>query len=282
MRMSRPLVLLLTCLVAPAALLAQESGSTITSGPQTPQAATILQQSVANLMGATPITDITLTGSITVAFRSVVQSGTVKLIATAAGQSEVASSFSSGTGIEIRDISTGSPTLTVIQADGTKYSVTTQSALSPNPSWFFPAFILSQALLEPFYTSSYIGLETRNGDAVQHVAVWPASTNSSFSGIVTALTRHDIYLDASSLLPVAITFNAHPYDAANPDTVLIPYRGNPVDHLEEVDFSDYQAVQGHAVALHIHTLINLVAGPLVTDIQISSVELNTGATISAN
>jgi hypothetical protein len=278
MRTTPPVLLLLTCLFASSALPAQQSAP---SGPQTPQTATILQQSVAALNGATPITDVTLTGNITVTFGSVTQAGTIKLIATAAGQSEVVSTSPSGTGMEIRDISTGSPNLTVIRSDGTKYSVTTQSAVSPNPSWFFPEFILSQALSQQFYASSYVGAESRNGAAVQHVAVWPASTNSSFPGIATALTRHDIYLDASSFLPVAMVFNAHPYDQKDPSTILAS-RTSPIDHPEEVDFSDYQSVQGHPVAFHIHTIINLAIGPLVTDIQVSSVELNTGATISAN
>jgi len=281
MRTTPPVLLLLVCLLVSSALSAQESASSATTpGPQTPATTTFLQQALAAMGQST--TDVTLTGTVIVSFHSVTNSGTIELIATSSGQGEVASTTSTGTRTEIRDISTGSPTFLVSGPDGVMHQVTTQSALSPNPSWFFPAFILSEALWSPLYASSYVGQEVRNGASVQHLSLAPLSTNSSFSNVATNLTRHDIYLDSSSLLPVAITFNAHPYDAANPDAVLTPYRGNPVDQLEEVDFSDCQLIQGHALAFHIHTVINLVAGPLATDIQIESVAFNTGALISAN
>ena len=279
MRISRATALLFLCALIPASLSAQQS--TPTSGPQT---SSRLDHSAEPrcMTGSSPVTDATMTRTVTVTFNSVAQSGTITLVATSAGQSEVASNFSSGTGGEIRDISTGSPMMAVTGSDGAKLSVTTQSALSPNPSWFFPAFVLSEAISSSVYVSSYIGQEVQGTTSVYHLSLWPVPTNSSFSSVPTNLTRHDIYLDASTFLPVAITFNAHPYDLANPNAVLTPYQGNPVDQLEEVQFSDYRSVQGHPVAFHIHTLINLGAGPLVTDIQISSVQFNTGAIISVN
>jgi len=68
---------------------------------------------------------------------------------------------------------------------------------------------------------SYIGQETRNGSKVQHIqsyvyqANWPSGATPS----PMQLSTTDFYLDASSLLPVAITFNAHPDNDA---TAIFP------------------------------------------------------------
>lgn len=295
MRTPRPLFLLLACLVVPAALLAQESGSpapTMTPGPQTPQAATILQQAVTAATGGTPVADVTMTGSTTTTVGPAgansanstaanSQSGTITFIATAAGQGQSTVTTPAGTRTEIRDISSGSPTLTETGTDGVSHTVTTQSALSPHPAWFYPALVLNTGLSSSNYASSYVGQGTWNGAAVQHIAVW-LLPNASSASQLQQVTQHDIYLDPSSLLPVGMTFTVHPYDSTNPNKPLVPYRNNAVDSVEQVTFSDYRQVQGREVAFHIHT--NMQAGMLtiVTDTQLSSVSFNTGATVAAN
>jgi hypothetical protein len=91
-----------------------------------------------------------------------------------------------------------------------------------------------------------------------------------------------VYLDPSSLLPVGMTFNVHPYDPKNPDRPLLPYRGNTFDCLEEVRFTDYRQIDGRMVAFHIQTKNKTGSKDIVMDIQLSSVSFNTGATIVAN
>jgi len=92
----------------------------------------------------------------------------------------------------------------------------------------------------------------------------------------------EIYLDPSSLLPLGVTFTIHPYDPANPNRPIMPYRDETLDGIEQASFSDYRQVQGRPVAFHIHSAMNAGATRIVTDIQFSSISFNTGATIAAN
>lgn len=283
MRTPRPLLLLLACLVVPAALPAQESSSTTTSGPQTPQAATILQQAIAALTAGAPITDVTATGTVTVS-GPITASGTVAFTATASGQSQLTITLPLGARTEIRSDSAGTQTLTVTGPDAVTHAVHTASILAPHPGWLVPALVLSSGLSSSDYTSSYVGLGTWDGAQAQHLAVWLQTSNtlSLSAGDLQRLSQHDIYLDPSSLLPVAMTLTMHPYDAANPDAPIRSYRGSVVDRLEQITFSDYRQVQGRAVAFHVQTSITLPSGALVCDYQFSSVSFNTGATVAAN
>jgi hypothetical protein len=287
MRNSIAAALLFLCALIPASLGAQQSTSTTPAqaGPQTPQAASILQQAITAQTGGAPVTDVTMTGTITTTAGANTESGTITLIATAAGRTEATVSTSAGGArTEIRDISSGWPTLTIIGTDGVAHTVTTQSALAPHPASFYLPFVLGSGLSSPIYASSYVGLETWNGVPVQHVSVWmiPGGSWSASAQLLQQITQHDIYLDPSTLLPVAITFAVHPYDPTNPNRPLFPYRGKTLDSVEQVQFSQYQQVQGRSVALHVHTTMQAGQLNIVSDVQLSSVSFNTGATVAAN
>ena len=71
----------------------------------------------------------------------------------------------------------------------------------------------------------------------------------------------DFYLDATTLLPVAISFDVHPDNDGNADL------------LTEVEFSDHQNVNGVLVPMRIR---KYVQGNLLLDITVSNVALNTG------
>ena len=76
-----------------------------------------------------------------------------------------------------------------------------------------------------------------------------------------SLSATDLYLDSASLLPLAIRFNVHPDDDFGLDI--------PV----EVDFSNYQAINGVQVPLHIQKFLQ---GTLVMDINLTSATFNSG------
>jgi hypothetical protein len=290
----RALLLYLCCLI-PASLSAQQSASTgTTSGPQTSQAASILQQALAAQTGGAPVTDVTMTGSVTVtrtfntpagiavpSLGSGVDSGTISYVATASGQGQSTVTLTSGMQTEIRDISSGSPILYEAGTDGVTHAITTQSAFSPHPAWFYPALIVSAGLSSSNYASTYIGQESWNGSAAQHVAIWLLpSASPSVARFPQRITQHDVFLDPTSLLPVAMTFTVHPYDPVNPNGTILPLRGDSVDGLEQVTFSDYRKVQGRAAAFHIHTSLQVGAATIITDTQLTSVSFDTGATIT--
>jgi hypothetical protein len=203
----------------------------------------------------------------------------ITFMATMTGQGESIQTTTAGTVSEIRDISSGVPSLIETGVDGVAQPVTTQSALSPHPAWFYPAMLLNTGLSSSNFASSYVGSEIWNGASVQHIAIWLLPAPSSSSG--QPVVKHDVYLDASSMLPVGLTFATHPYDPANPNRPLVPYRGNSVDCVQQVTFSDYRQVEGRSVAFHIHSVLQTGLLNIVTDIQISSVTFNSGVVIPA-
>lgn len=279
----RLLVCVFVCSLVSAALFAQQPTSTTSSpGASASQAVALLQNSLAALTGGTPVTDVTMKGTLIVTFGSSTDSGTVTLIATSAGQGEITTAYPSGTRTEIRDISTGQPTLEVIGPDAAAHAVNTQSALSPNPSWFFPELLLRDALSSPAYSNSYAGEGVYNGSTLQQISLSLVSGASISTNVPAKLTQQSVYLDPESHLPVALTFNVHPYDGKHPTRAFTPYRSHTFNYPETVQFSDYQSIQGHLVPLHIRTIVKFRPGPLTSDIQISSVTFNTGATITAN
>lgn len=79
------------------------------------------------------------------------------------------------------------------------------------------------------------------------------------------LSRMDIWLDPSSLLPTAVAFNTHPDNNAF------------IDISNEIRFSDYQAFSGVAVPLHIQKFLN---NSLALDLQLSNPSLNSGLSSS--
>jgi len=264
---------------------AQSSSSDVTGAPRTLPAASIIEQSLAALNGGSPVTDVTLKGAYTVTDSDGTQSGTITMVATASGQGQSTVNLPSGSYTEIRSISANSAILIETGPDGVPHAVPTHTALSPNPAWFFPEIVLASA--SSFNSSSYIGQETLDGEAVHHLAVWRLPASSGSSAASPTLTRfwqhatqHDIYLDASSLLPVSMTFRLHPYDPNHPGKPLMTYRGNNLDRTVQLRFSDYQEVQGRLVALHIHSTLKAGARTVTSDIQISSVTFNTGATVN--
>ena len=228
-------------------------------------------------------------GAYTITDSSGSRSGTITLVATASGQGQSTLILPSGTYTEFRSISTGSASLIEIGPDGVPHSIATQAAVSPNPAWFCPALVLTSASY-PNYASSYVGQETLDGTSVQHLAVWWLPGNNSGDGTASAsgtqfwqsLTQHDIYVDATSLLPVAMTFHTQPYDPTAPNTPIVPYRGNNAGRTMQLLFSNYQVVEGRPVALHLHGTLPISGNlTITTDIQLSSVAFNTGATVTA-
>jgi hypothetical protein len=129
------------------------------------------------------------------------------------------------------------------------------------------------ALGSPDYASSDLGLETRNGISVEHIAVWQMPINTlpaSSVAYVKQQSQYDIYLDPSTWLPVAMTFSRQ-FDPASPNQFLAPAQTSTADVLEEVRYSNYQQVQGVPIAFHLQVLFQ---GTLFSDIQISSANLS--------
>ncbi len=233
--------------------------------------------------GGGPVTDITLTGTATVAGASGGrESAAITLAATAGGDSSVTLSLASGQETESRSYSHFGHKGTWTGTDGTSHDYDILNLLGPHPAWFYPFFVMKSGFMTTQYGAGDDGLTTWDGAAVEHLRVFRTPSSQRFSHLppnkfLRQMTQHDIYVDSSTLLPVAMTFNVH-LTANAPSQPFVP-EGTPTgDYLEEVRYSDYQQVQGHPVAFHIQVYFN---GALAGDIQLASATFDTGVAIAA-
>jgi hypothetical protein len=228
-----------------------------------PQAVSFASQSIAVLTGGNPIKDVTLTGTVTWSGGATPEMGTATLLASSTSESRMTLGLSNGTRTEIRDASTGVAQGQWIAPNGASGLFAFQNCAT-DAVWFFPA--LGSLAAGPGVVLTYIGEETRNGANVQHVQSYiyqpkqPGVNPSS-----QQLSTMDFYLDATSLLPVAIVFNTHPDNNANSNLPT------------EVDFLSYQTFSGSAVPTHIQRSLQ---GNVLVDITISSASFNTGLPLS--
>jgi len=226
-----------------------------------PQAVTLASQALVALTGSIQVNDVTLTGTGTRTAGSDVQSGSVSLKALGTLEARLDLSTTDGTLSIIRNLdSNSSPQGFWIGLDGNVHSMAGQNCVT-DAAWFFPALSILSQLSNPSVTTTYIGQETKNGAAVQHLHFVVQSSDPT--GFFQQLSAEDVYLDASSNLPVVIAFNAHSDTDASTNI--------PV----EIDFSNYQAVSGVQVPFRIQMQFN---GSLLLDLAIQSATWNSGLT----
>jgi hypothetical protein len=291
MRISRPALLLFLCSLIPVSLSGQQSASTTSTSQQGAQGASILQQSLAAMTGGATISDVTLTGTVTVNNGSASESGAITLVATAAGQAQSTLALPSGTRLNTENYAANPRASSLTGPNGTTQTPP-EDLMGPHPAWFCPALLIG-AIAPQTYVASYVGPLTLNGSAVQHVSFWPQASNAQTSSFVTAgqqvLTgpgpslplqtgQEELFVDSSSMLPQELIIRMQGYrsdsNSTDPSHFTIPVL---VD--EHIQFSEYRQVQGRMVAFHIQVSF----GPIpLMDIQLSSVSINTGATIAAN
>lgn len=262
MHLARVLVCALLILNAPLPSPAQQA-TPVTS----PQALALLQQSLSALTGGHLMSDVTLTAAANTIAGSDDESGTATLKAVAIGASSVNLSFSSGQRSEIINTSAITPTGSWSGPDGVAHAAVFHNLLT-GPFWFFPAFALAANSSAPAALVTYIGHETHNGQAVEHLTIAQSSPSADPPGgpSYSHLTQLDFFLDSTTLLPVALDFNVHPDNNALLDI--------PV----EIQFTSYTAVNGAQIPYHIQKFLN---NTLALDLQIQSATFNSGLSTSS-
>lgn len=255
MRSIRPMVVVYLCFVL---VLSTSARQTTTQAAQAP---VFLQSAFAALGGAISVSDVTLTGTARRIAGSDDETGTVTVKALAAGAARIDLNLSSGLRSETVNIS-ASPAGSWSGPDAIAHRIADHNLLLIDPAWFFPLFPISRGLATG-YTATYIGQETRNGKSVQHIAIaetsgvqFPAGSPS-----LAHLSQMDFFLDATTLVPTAATFNIHPDNDAGRDIPI------------EIQFSDYRNVNGMQIPFHVQKFLN---NGLILDLQFSSSAVNTG------
>ena len=255
--------------------LAGQSTLVFPTPPPADQAALgLVQKALASLRGSNTIADVTLVGNATRTAGSDVETGAITLKALGTRFSRVDLADATGTRTELRGAdSTGKPLNLSISPDGTSAAVAGHNAMT-DAVWFFPA--LSSLSKDPAkYTNlaiSYVGQEQKGDATVQHIHFVTQFPHPSAGPAMlpppdlSRLTAMDLYLDPSSSLPVALAFNTHPDKNS---LINIPV---------EVEFSNYQSVQGVMVPFHIQKYVN---GTLFLDVTVQSATINTGLAAAA-
>jgi hypothetical protein len=241
--------------VPPALALAQSSATSASN----PQAVALATQAMAALVGKTPVSDVTLTGTATRTVASDISGGTISLKALGPSLSRMDLALSDGSRSEIRNLATNTPQGFWITPDGTTHTMAGHNCVT-DAVWFFPAFSALSQLSNPNLVVTYVGAETRNGVAVQHLH-FALQFLTDTTATLQRLSGEDFYLSASSYLPLAVVFNLHP---DNDDLTDIPV---------EIDFGQYQVIGGVQIPYQIEELLN---GTPYLNITIQSAVLNSG------
>jgi hypothetical protein len=228
------------------------------------QGVAVLERSLAALVGVTRVHDITLTGSVTRIAGSDEETGTGRLEAMVGGQGRLDLSLPSGTQREVRggsgDLARGHWS----GPDGAWHEMAMHNTHTDG-SWFYPGFLIAQALSNSSFGITYAGLDARDGVEVEHIIVWKQPAFDP-GAMIPGLSQTDFYLDPVSALPVATSFAIHPDNDAGLDIFV------------EIRFSDYRPVSGAQVPSHVQKYLS---NSLLLDLQFEAVTLNRGLTTAA-
>lgn len=247
-----------TAVIVPLVAIACSAVFAQTQPPSDPQALSYAAQSIAAMVGSVSISDVTLGGTVT---WNGSDTGTAALRALGTRESRTDLSLSNGTRTEIRDAQTGTQQGEWINPNSTSGKFAFQNC-QVDAVWFFP--VLGSLAAGPKVVLSYIGLETRNGESVEHIQSYVYQPNP-VAPSRQLLSTMDFYLDATTLLPAAMTFNAYPDNNTTANLLV------------EVDFSNYQSLSGVLIPMHIQ---KYQQGNLMVDVVVTGASFNSGLSLS--
>jgi hypothetical protein len=255
MRVTRPVLVLSVFAFAFVSSAAQQS-----PGVSSPQAIQLLQRALQALTKGAPLQDVTLTGTARRIAGSDDETGQATLTATPTG-SRMDLNLPSGKRTEISSTAASQPAGTWSDPDGVTHKVAYHN-LFTEQAWFFPAFAIGRGVSASTHLATYIGQETKDSQTVEHFTITQQSQGpNEVRSLVDRLSQTNLYLDSTTLLPAAMTFNIHPDNNALLDIPI------------EIHFSDYRAVNGVEVPFHVQKFLN---NGLVLDLQFQNAALNSG------
>lgn len=219
-----------------------------------PFAVSLAKQAISTLTGGAAISDVMLKANVISILGSDYETGTATFEAKGLSESRVDLNLTGGTRSDVRDATNGIPG----GAWETNGGTAAQYALFncwTDAAWFFPGLSSLSQTANPNLAFVYVGQEQHSGVNVQHIRV-SQSVSQNLPVVIT-----DFYLDANSLLPVAVGFNLHADTDMNTNV------------RNEIRFANYQGVNGVQVPFHFQRLLN---GGVVLDVNVGSVAFNSG------
>jgi hypothetical protein len=121
-----------------------------------------------------------------------------------------------------------------------------------------PLLSLAADSQDPTVSIAYVGLETLDGAQVHHIHTQKVLANDQ-TGMFGRLTRKDFFINAATFQLISTLDMVHPKNESD------------VDKSHEVDFSDYQTVDGVLVPF---TISEIVIGQHTFTIQLQQVTFN--------
>ena len=218
------------------------------------QVSTLLSEALAAFGKGTIPIDLTASGN-AVWIVGTQQSGTAVFRYKGAFETRLDITTPSGIYTELRNDTTG-PAGEWITPDGVVHPMPLHDCWTM-PTSLSPLFIVNAAI-NGKYNLSYVGPETHNGLAVDHITITlvPSATSAP---LMPHLSTMEIFLDQQSHLPLFVQILGHPDNDAG------------VDFPIEFRFASYQTVSGILVPFRIQ---RLVGGVLNLDFTISNVVVN--------
>ena len=234
-------------------LFFQQSASVV---PRDPQATALLQSAVRSMSGNAP-TDSVATGNVVVVAGSLTTSGTIRILTR--GTDETSEQFSLSQSTDTTVYSRGA-------ANATTYGKTESLSLERTASSLsaaFPLPYLVSAIANPDEAIQYVGLETLGQAQVRHIRTWNTYKSNPSLQFLSDFTITDIWLDASTNLPLTISFTRRDGSGSQPKIPIA------------FSYSDFRSA---SVVLYPYQIQESVNGTHWATITIQSVALNTGLT----
>lgn len=221
---------------------------------------TVLRASLQTMLGSKSVQDVSLTGTAENFAGSDDETGSFTFRATSTGYTRVDLGLPSGVRSESRQPGNNAPFGSWIMGNGVLHAAAQHNLMS-GYYWAFPALIVNDMLTNPSALVSFVGIE----GTLAHFSVYEQQPTAStaYNGVLQSLTKYDLWLDSSTLLPAKLAFNIHPDSTEGLDI--------PV----QVQFSNYETISGTVTPTTVQKSVN---NTLVLDAQIQSVSINTGLT----
>jgi hypothetical protein len=238
--------------------LPQTPTTTTSSAQRDPQAVALLQKSI-SVMGVPP-SDSTATGSVTTVAGSATQQGTVTILTRGLAQTSIQ--------FQMPD----NPWTVVFASGQANKLETTQTTVYPlelaasSQCLYFPLPFLSSILNNADYSVQYIGQENLGSSTANHVVVQNTFNSTPTYKFLSPFTVADIWIDASSGLPLKIGMIRRDGGGSAPKIPI------------SVVYSNYQTVSG---VRYPFTIQEYVTETLWATINIQSIAFSTGLTDSS-
>lgn len=253
MRVAR---LILSCLLILGYSSHLRSQQTTSTPQRDPQATALLQSALRAMGGSIPL-DSVATGNVVIVAGSLTSSGTVRIL-------------TRGTDQTSEQLTLPQSTQTVIYSRGAANEIdganTQTLSLERTASCHSPSFplpFLAAAFANLDEALQYVGQETLGKAQVQHIRTWNTYNSNPSLQFLSDFTITDIWLDASTNLPLTISVTRRNGSGSQPKTPIV------------FSYSDFRSANGVLYPYQIQESVN---GTPWATITIQSVVLNTGLT----